>query len=115
MRQQRCGYNPFFDDSCHLHDGFIVFHPDPAIDSTHIDVTGGWHDASDYLQYLATSANAVSQMLFAYLKNPASFSDKFDASGKPGMNGIPDILDEAKWGIDWLMKMNLLKMQLKEN
>ena len=21
-------------------------------------------------------------------------------------NGLPDVLDEAKWGIDWLLKMN---------
>ena len=106
MRQQRCGYNPFFTDSCHQHDGFIVFHPDPELDSTHIDVTGGWHDASDYLQYVATSSNAVFQMLFAYSENPNAFTDKYDKNGDPGMNGIPDILDEAKWGMDWLLKMN---------
>jgi peptidoglycan/xylan/chitin deacetylase (PgdA/CDA1 family) len=104
MRQQRCGYNPFLKDSCHTHDGFIVDHPE--FDSLHIDVTGGWHDASDYLQYVTTSANATYQMLFAYQQNPAAFRDKFDKNGLPGRNGIPDILDEAKWGLDWLDKMN---------
>jgi hypothetical protein len=104
MRQQRCGYNPFLQDSCHTRDGFIVDHP--GLDSTHIDVSGGWHDASDYLQYVTTSANAVYQMLFAYQENPASFSDQYDQNGDPGANGIPDILDEAKWGLDWLDKMN---------
>jgi len=104
MRQQRCGYNPFLQDSCHTHDGFIVDHP--TLDSMHIDVTGGWHDASDYLQYVATSANAVYQMMFAYQENPSAFSDQFDKNGNPGDNGIPDILDEAKWGLDWLDKMN---------
>ena len=104
MRQQRCGYNPFLQDSCHTHDGFIV--DNPELDSTHIDVTGGWHDASDYLQYVTTSANAVYQMLFAYQENPTSFADKFDKNGDHGANGIPDILDEAKWGLDWLDKMN---------
>ena len=104
MRQQRCGYNPFLKDSCHTEDGFIVDHL--TLDSVHIDVTGGWHDASDYLQYLPTSANAVHQMLFAYQQNPESFGDKFNASGLEGENGIPDILDEAKWGLDWMVKMN---------
>jgi len=104
MRQQRCGYNPFLKDSCHTHDGFIVDHP--TLDSTHIDVTGGWHDASDYLQYVTTSANAIYQMLFAYKENPNAFLDKFDKNGDNGSNGIPDILDEAKWGLDWLVKMN---------
>ncbi len=106
MRQQRSGYNPYLDDSCHTQDGFIIYHPDPAKDSTRIDVAGGWHDASDYLQYLPTSANAVFQMLFAYRQNPDAFGDAVDASGRPGANGIPDILDEAKWGLDWMLKMN---------
>lgn len=104
MRQQRCGYNPILRDSCHTSDGFIIYHP--LLDSSHIDVVGGWHDASDYLQYVTTSANAVFQMLFAYQNNPESFSDKFDLDGSENSNGIPDILDEAKWGIDWLLKMN---------
>ncbi|MCE5249677.1 glycoside hydrolase family 9 protein [bacterium] len=104
MRQQQCGYNPCLRDSCHTHDGFIIYHP--TRDSTHIDVTGGWHDASDYLQYVTTSANATYQMLFAYEQNPGSFGDRFDRNGDPGPNGIPDILDEAKWGLDWLAKMN---------
>jgi len=104
MRQQRCGYNPVLKDSCHTSDGFIIYHP--TLDSTYIDVTGGWHDASDYLQYVTTSANAVFQMMFAYQKNPESFADNFDKDGHEKSNGIPDILDEAKWGLDWLIKMN---------
>lgn len=104
MRQQRCGYNPFLKDSCHVHDGFRVYHP--SGDSAHVEVTGGWHDATDYLQYTATSANAVYQMLFAYQQNPDSFGDAYDASGLEGRNGIPDVLDEARWGLAWLLKMN---------
>jgi len=104
MRQQRCGYNPYYADSCHTHDGFIVDHPTRTGEI--IDATGGWHDASDYLQYVTTSANAVYQMLFAWSENPGIYKDHYDANGDPGSNGIPDILDEAKWGIDWLVKMN---------
>lgn len=104
MRQQRCGYNPFLKDSCHTHDGFIVDHPTRTGEI--INVKGGWHDATDYLQYVTTSANAVYQMLFAYQKNPAAFKDEFNANGHPGDNGIPDMLDEARWGLDWLLRMN---------
>ena len=104
MRQQRCGFNPFLKDSCHTHDGFIIYHP--TLDSIFIDVTGGWHDASDYLQYVTTSANATYQMMFAFLHNPDSFKDHYDENGNEYANGIPDIIDEAKWGIDWLVKMN---------
>ena len=106
MRQQRCGWNPFFKDSCHRKDGIIVGHPDPRKDSTFLDVTGGWHDASDCLQYTTTSANAIYQLMFAYQSNPEAFSDNHLADGTPERNGIPDIVDEIYWGLKWLDKMN---------
>lgn len=104
MRQQRCGYNPSLGDSCHKHDGILVL--SGKNDGKYIDVTGGWHDASDYLQYLTTSANATTQMLVAYLTCPDVWEDKFDSNGNNGSNGIADILDEARWGLEWMMKMN---------
>ena len=106
MRQQRCGYNPYNDTLCHQHDGYIVDHPTRSGEK--IDVTGGWHDATDYLQYLTTSATATYHLLFAYnqQKDKSVFKDEYDALGKAGANGIADILDEAKWGLDWLLKMN---------
>ncbi len=73
-------------------------------DSAHIDVTGGWHDAADYLQYVTTSANATYQMLFAYSENPSAFGDKYSADGLVGSDGQPDLLNEIKWGLDWLIK-----------
>lgn len=106
MRQQRCGYNPFLKDSCHIHDAISVEDPQEKRNGKYYNTTGGWHDASDYLQYVATSANAVYQMLFAYSKFPEAYGDKYQSNGDDGANGIPDILDEAKWGLDWLVKMN---------
>jgi endoglucanase len=104
MRQQRSGFNPYIKDSCHTHDGYEIYGK-PG-DSVHINVAGGWHDAADYLQYVATSANATYQMLFAYSENPASFDDKFLPNGLAGKDGIADVLNESKWGLDWLIKMN---------
>ena len=75
-------------------------------DGDSVDVTGGWHDASDYLQYLPTSANTVYQLLFAYSMQPEIWGDAFDASGRPGANGVPDIVDEARWGLEWMCRMN---------
>ena len=110
MRQQRCGFNPFFNDSCHVHDGIIVDHPSKTGD--YIDVTGGWHDASDYLQYLTTSANATYQMMFAFNKNPEVYKDLHLSDGLKGKNGIPDILDEIRWGLEWMMRMNPAKNEM---
>lgn len=104
LRQQRCGYNPVHDALCHQKDGFMVLSGDADGDS--VDVRGGWHDASDYLQYLTTSANTVYQLLFGYTMQPDGWADEYDASGRPGENGIPDILDEARWGLEWMQRMN---------
>lgn len=104
MRQQRSGFNPFLKDSCHTHDGYTMYGPMP--DSTHIDVSGGWHDASDYLQYVTTSANATWHLLAAYRDFPDVFGDEHQANGLTGKNNRADVLDEAKWGLDWLLKMH---------
>lgn len=104
MRQQRSGFNPFLKDSCHTHDGYTLY--GPMADSTFINVSGGWHDASDYLQYSTTSANATWHLLAAYRDFPKVFSDEKQANGLDGKNGMADVLDEAKWGLDWLLKMH---------
>jgi len=103
MRQQRSGFNTVVKDSIHKFDGKIVDHP--TRNEEFINVSGGWADASDYLQYVTTSANATFVMLMAYRDNPKAFGDAFDERGLPGANGIPDVLDEAKHGLDWLLRM----------
>ncbi|HLE57704.1 MAG TPA: glycoside hydrolase family 9 protein [Rhodothermia bacterium] len=103
MRQQRSGFNPIIRDSVHRRDGLIVDHP--ARTGEFIKVSGGWADASDYLQYVTTSANATFVMLMAYRDNSHAFADKFAANGLPGSNGVADILDEARHGLDWLLRM----------
>ena len=107
MRQQRSGFNPFLKDSCHTHDGYTLYAEKIGlVDSTHIDVAGGWHDASDYLQYSTTTANATYHLLAAYRDFPNVFTDEKLANGLDGKNGLADVMDEAQWGLDWLVKMN---------
>src|SRR6266513_1063604 len=103
MREQRSGYNPVFRTVVHTHDGIVV--DDSARAGKFVPVTGGWADASDYLQYVMTSANATFVMLMAYRDHPASFADHFDSRGLPEGNGVPDILDEARHGLEWLARM----------
>jgi hypothetical protein len=103
MREQRSGFNPLIRDSVHRRDGLIVDHPTRT--GEFINVSGGWADASDYLQYVTTSANATFVMLMAYRDNPRAFADNFAANGLPGTNDIPDVLDEARHGLDWLLRM----------
>ena len=68
-----------------------------------IDVSGGWHDAGDYGRYVVTGAKTVADLLYSYQNAPEMFSDSIGIleSG----NGIPDVLDEARYEIEWLLKM----------
>ena len=105
MRQQRCGYNPWVDAVCHSFDGRTVDGPMPP--GSYVDARGGWHDAGDQLKYLLTSSNATAQMLLAYqLGNKKTFADKVNNLGQPGPNGIADLLDEARWGLDWMLRLH---------
>jgi peptidoglycan/xylan/chitin deacetylase (PgdA/CDA1 family) len=110
MRQQRCGYNPYLDMVCHQRDGRSVYGPMP--DGTFVDARGGWHDAGDQLKYLITASNATARMLLAYELERNKFQDTVDALGHPHPNGIPDVLDEAKWGLDWIHKLHPAPDQL---
>ncbi len=118
MREQRCGYNPFVNAVCHSFDGRTAYGPLPA--GTYIDARGGWHDAGDLLKYLLTSSNATAQMLLAYqLQKQAGhgtdariFRDDFNSLGQPGANGSADVLDEARWGLDWMLKLHPAPDQL---
>jgi endoglucanase len=103
MRQQRSGWNPLFRDSVHRYDGSVI--DDSGRVVKWIPVSGGWADASDYLQYVATSATATYMMLAAYRDNPRAFADAFDARGIAGANGVADVVDEARHGLDWLLRM----------
>ena len=105
MRQQRCGYNPHLDMVCHQRDGRILG-GGPLPDSTYIDASGGWHDAGDQLKYLITGSYATAHMLLTYKLYPKVFADKVNNLGQAGSNGTPDILDEAKWGLDWIHKLH---------
>jgi len=102
MRQQRSGYNPFFRDSVHRYDGIVVDGPKRG---AYRPVSGGWADAADYLQYVTTSATATYSMLLAHAEQRAAFGDAHDARGLPGANGIPDVVDEIRHGLEWLLRM----------
>jgi endoglucanase len=103
MREQRSGWNPVFRDSVHTHDGIVV--DDSARGGTFVPVSGGWADASDYLQYVTTSANATYVLLQSYRDHRGAFADAFQANGLPGRNGVADVLDEARHGLAWLERM----------
>lgn len=71
--------------------------------STAKDVHGGWMDAGDMNKYTTFANSAVIQLMEAYRINPAIFKDDYNIPESG--NGIPDILDEVKWELDFLKRM----------
>lgn len=104
IRTQRCGFNPFTGKHCHQNDGLSFF--GIWSDSTNIDARGGWHDAGDQLKYLITSSNTTARLLMTFQMNPEDCFDNVDDRGLEMKNGLPDILDEAKWGLEWILKLH---------
>jgi endoglucanase len=64
---------------------------------------GGWFDAGDTNKYVTFASAPVHQLLSAYQETPTVFTDDFNIPESG--NGVPDLLDEVKWEIDWLKRM----------
>lgn len=71
--------------------------------ATEKDLRGGWFDAGDYNKYVNFTVSPVSDLLFAYRQNPLAWPDNWNIP--ESSNGIPDVLDELKWELDWLLRM----------
>lgn len=68
-----------------------------------IDVSGGWHDAGDYGRYVVAGAKAVYDLLLAVEQGNDALSDSL---GIPESNNkIPDLLDEVRYELEWMLKM----------
>ena len=76
---------------------------DPTNASLEKDLSGGWFDAGDYNKYVTFAHGALHNLLWAYEENPSKFSDTWNIPESG--NGIPDIIDEIKWELDFLLKM----------
>jgi endoglucanase len=106
FRVQRCGAtDPLLHGPCHTHDATRLT-TDGTSGRKKVDASGGWHDAGDYVKFLNTAAYTTYTLLFAYEFNPQAFG--FDHN----TNGIPDVLDEAKIGLDWLLKLHVEERSL---
>ena len=67
------------------------------------DLHGGWWDAGDQNKYTNWANDYVIELLYAYAENPSAFTD--DTNIPESGNGIPDLLDEVKFELDWLVRM----------
>lgn len=83
-----------------------IFHPESFLDDAkdkdtgiNYDFTGGWFDAGDYGKY-GGNQWVQANIAITYIRNFSSSNVQFDND----QNGIPDLLDEAKYGCEYLLK-----------
>ncbi len=71
--------------------------------SVTLDITGGWHLDSNADRDVETGCLIIDNLLFAYEMNPDVFTD--DCGIPESSNGVPDMLDEVRYEVNWLLKM----------
>ena len=99
---QRCGCNleekyagVWSHVACHTKESYIW-----DDENTKIDTIGGWHDAGDYGRYTVPIAVTIEHLLLAYEFFPQKFKEPVNIPESG--NNIPDILNEARYGLEWL-------------
>jgi len=81
----------------------VIRHNTDWEDSEKLTVSGGWHDAADYDRRPA-HLSIVNALCAVYLMKPGNFRDGQLAIPE-NANGIPDVLDEAEWGLRHLLQV----------
>jgi len=93
-----------WSDSLSCHPGHkTVAHAPGEPDLGKKDLSGGWHLGG---HWVGPGAWSVYDLVAAHEQHPGVFRDG-DLNIPEFANGFPDILDEARWELDWLLKMQL--------
>jgi endoglucanase len=74
-----------------------------------VEVTGGWYDAGDQGKYVVNGGIALWTLLASYERQGprgSAFRDGSTALPEAG-NGVDDLLDEARWEMEFLLKMQV--------
>lgn len=130
MYGQRCGEavhleheeNAYSHDECHLAEARLDHAKYPATSAAGaagaagapstpslpapktLDDTGGWHDAGDYGKYTVNGAFALAYYLKAYEEFPETVG-RLEVAIPERDNDVPDLLDESRVELEWLLKV----------
>ncbi|HPN65433.1 MAG TPA: glycoside hydrolase family 9 protein, partial [Candidatus Goldiibacteriota bacterium] len=106
--QLRCGIDiksktGFEHKACHLNPA--EYHETTG-EEGEIDVNGGWHDAGDYGKYAVNSGISTGTLILMferYKNRLENINTGIPAEQK--IKKLPDVLNEIKWNLDWMLKM----------
>lgn len=94
-----------------IHDSMIAY-LEPWTCNYTLDVTQGWYDAGDQGKYVVNGGISAAQLLMEYERTQHG-ANGTNALGDGSLripernNGVPDILDEARWEVEFLLKMQV--------
>ena len=101
---QRCGMEleekyagPYSRKACHGYPSKLLYGEMQKL------LPKGWHDAGDYGRYVSAGAVAAAHLLYAYELFPDAFKDTVNIPESG--NGVPDILNECRYELEFLMSM----------
>ncbi|MFL5729063.1 MAG: glycoside hydrolase family 9 protein [Cytophagaceae bacterium] len=90
-----CHLGALQDTDCRLYNNTVA--------GTSKNLSGGWHDAGDYNKYTNFTFETLVNLLLAYQESPSIWKDNYNIPESG--NSVPDLLDEVKYELDWLLKM----------
>ncbi|MET8085539.1 glycoside hydrolase family 9 protein [Micromonospora sp. NPDC005237] len=86
----------------------------PGVCDYSLDVRGGWYDAGDHGKYVVNGGIATYQLLNTFERTKTAATADGGARLADGSlrvpergNGVPDILDEARWELEFLLRMQV--------
>jgi endoglucanase len=94
----------FRQEPCHIHDAYLDLAGGPNGEQR--KSVGGWHDAGDYNKYTLNGAFTGGMMLLAW----EHFGDRLARLRldiPESSNDVPDLLDEVRWELEWLLTMQV--------
>lgn len=85
----------------------------PGVCDYSLDVTGGWYDAGDHGKYVVNGGIATWELLSTYERELHARTGESEElrdgtlAIPESANKVPDILDEARWELEFLLKMQV--------
>ncbi|WP_249713782.1 glycoside hydrolase family 9 protein [Rhizomonospora bruguierae] len=86
----------------------------PGVCDYRLDVRGGWYDAGDQGKYVVNGGMASAQLMGAFERTKTAPTGGFGAAlGDSTLrvpergNGVPDVLDEARWELEFMLRMQV--------
>lgn len=95
------GGDHFCTEACHMEDGYLDYLGEKGVQR---DGTGGWHDAGDHGKYIVNAGITMGILSMAWEQFQPQI-EKIDLQLPETAPGLPPYLQELKWEMDWVLKM----------